>query len=178
MWEQPFNCGQHIAHNEMLDECVRLNADYHVRVDDDCWVSNKKWKTRMLQAFLDFKRGGYTRVSASMNIKGLMNPPESDTVILFPRSTGGSTKTEKVSILGGIFRMTPMVIMRYFRWDERLPMGMGEAKQFANFCEGNKIDLLRVMSLSATHGESTLRQEMDREWAHSHDMLQYVPFGL
>lgn len=163
----------------MLDECVRLGADYHVRIDDDCWMSNKAWKSRILGYFGDFKRGGYHRVSASVTIKGLNNPPDAETTILFPRQGGGSVRAEKVAMLGGIFRMTPMPIMRYFRWDERLPMGMGEARQFANFCAGNSIDMLRVTALTATHGDSTVKQEAKNPmWAYEHDMLQYIPFGL
>ena len=85
------------------------------------------------------------RFSLGINVIGLDNPP------IGQKYRIGHREIEVCDILGGIFRMTPMRFMRYFRWDERLPMGMGEAKQFANFCESSNITLLRTRSVSATH---------------------------
>lgn len=115
-----------------------------------------------------------------IDIQGLNNPPIGGQKYFFSKSKRGcGTKVEVVDIIGGIFRMTPLPMIKYFRWDERLPMGGGEARQFANYCGSVDMDMVRVLDVHATHGESTLRQEVkDRKWANEHDMLQYVPFGL
>lgn len=172
--EQSFNAGQHIAHNQMLDECVRLGVDWHVRVDDDCFLSNRKWLPRLLKLQETFKERLGHYVVLSPAIDGLDNPPPA-----FGKAEFGKENIEQVDILGGIFRMSPMNIMRYFRWDERLPMGFGEAAQFASFCRSIKMDMMRVADMHITHGDSTQRQQVrDPIWSYEHDMLQYVPFGL
>lgn len=177
--EHPFNVGQHVAHNEMLDECVRVGVDFHVRIDDDCWIGVAKWKTAMLANFANANRNSWTRMTMGIDVSGLNNPPETIKTMEFAGGDGlKPCRFDIVNILGGIFRMTPMPIMRYFRWDERLPMGMGEARQFANFCDGAKIDMIRVLNVKATHGDSTAKQEVNREWAYEHDALQFLPLGL
>lgn len=157
----------------MLDECVRRGYDWHIRVDDDCWLSTRKWLKRLLAAQEAIKklRGKY--VVLGINVEGLNNPP--------PRLEGyeiGHEVIERVDILGGIFRMAPMYLMRYFRFDERQAMGFGDATQFRSFCESTNTDLLRIVGVRATHGESTIKQESDNAWAYEHDMLQYIPLGL
>jgi len=173
MHEHPFNVGQHIAHNEMLDQCMTRNYDYHIRVDDDCWIAGKKWLSKLLRLFDKAATMKYGRLCLSMAIDGLDNPPPTVEKLWI-----GGTLVEHVEILGGIFRMTPMGIMRYFRWDERLPMGMGEARQFSHFCGGLNVHLLRATNVHATHGESTRKQEENTAWAHEHAMLQSIPSGL
>jgi hypothetical protein len=175
--EHPFNVGQHIAHNAMLDECVRLNVTLHIRVDDDCFMTTAKWLTRLLAAWSGFRARGWERVTMGIDIQGLRNPPPSTRLLEFT-GVGKKKMIDQVEILGGIFRATPMGLMRYFRWDERLPMGMGEARQFANYCKEMNVDMLRVRDITATHGESTDRQETDTAWAAEHHRLQYIPFGL
>lgn len=157
----------------MLDECVRLGVDYHLRVDDDCWLSTRKWLRALLCVFDELNELKCGRASVGISISGLKNPPARIQGYEFKK-----TVLDSVDILGGIFRLTPMGLIRYFRWDERLPMGMGEARQFANFCQTSSIGLYRAMAIHASHGESTAKQEETTSWAFEHDMLQYLPVGL
>lgn len=158
----------------MLDECVRRNYNWHIRVDDDCWMITRTWLKKLLrtQEAVRKMRGKY--VAMSPRIDGLNSPPVATGTI---EMAGGTV--DIVDILGGIFRMAPMTMMQYFRWDERQAMGFGDATQFRSFCESTDTELLRVNSVRATHGDSTNAQEdADGNWAYEHDMLQYIPLGL
>jgi len=170
----PFNVGQHVAHNAMLDECVKLGVDWYIRIDDDCWISTRTWLKRLLalQEKIRELRGKYAVLG--IQVDGLDSPP--------PAVRGyemGREVIESVEILGGIFRMSPMPMVRYFRWDERQAMGFGDATQFKSFCESAGVDMYRVRTVRSTHGESTQKQnERDRSWEYEHAMLQYLPLGL
>lgn len=170
----PFNVGQHIAHNAMLDECVRMGVDWHIRVDDDCWITTRHWLKRLLNLQEEIKKLRKVYVVLGLNVSGLENPPESDATFEV-----GREYIEHVNILGGIFRMAPMSIMRYFRWDERQSMGMGDATQMASFATSVHASMFRVKGIQCSHGGSTRQQkEKDIDWDYEHDMLQYIPLGL
>lgn len=174
----PFNAGQHVAHNEMLDECVRRKVDWHIRVDDDCWITTRTWLKRLLKIQKQLKdlRGGNYAV-LGLNISGLDAPPPSTHARGFDLKD--NTIIENVEILGGIFRMTPMYLMRYFRWDERQAMGFGDATQFKSYCESAGLRMFRVRNIHASHGGSTQAQiASGGDWNYEHDMLQYMPLGL
>jgi hypothetical protein len=113
------------------------------------------------------------RAVVAPNIEGLDSPPKA----IYTYEMGKET-VHHVDILGGIFRMAPMSLMRYFRWDERQAMGFGDASQFRSFCENSHTNLLRVQGVRASHGESTQRQNVDSAWKIRHDMDQYMPLGL
>lgn len=169
--QHEFNVGQHVAHNEMLDESVRLGFDWHIRVDDDCWITTKNWLPRLLTLY---KSIGNKPVTFGLNVGGLNTPPEAVKAYEIGREI-----VEHVYILGGIFRMTPISLMRYFRWDERQAMGFGDATQFASYCDSAGITMARVRTIKANHGDSTVKQiERDDNWNYEHDMLQYTPLGL
>lgn len=171
MHEHPFNAGQHVAHNAMLDEAAMLGYEFHARVDDDCFISTRKCFQRLLTLFDEFHG---ERLAMGIDVAGLNEPPKG---IL--RSKIGREYVEKVDILGGIFRMAPMGLMRYFRWDERQSMGFGEARQFANYCSSLSAPLVRVQTIRCSHGGSTNKQrEADPSWEYEHNMLQYIPLGL
>lgn len=172
--EHAFNVGQHVAHNEMLDECARRGYDWHIRADDDCWITTRNWLSRLLTAQEKLKelRGKYAALG--IKVDGLDNPPPSLQGYDLDRQV-----IEKVDILGGIFRMSPMSLVRYFRWDERQAMGFGDATQFKSFCESTATDMFRLLTVRATHGESTQKQNaLNPAWEYEHDMLQYIPLGL
>jgi hypothetical protein len=172
-YSHPFNSGQHVAHNEMLDECVRRDYDWHIRVDDDCWIITRKWLGRLLRVADNVKASTGMWPVLSPQIEGLDAPPQT-----IGAHDIGIEIVEKVEMLGGIFRMSHMGLIRYFRWDERQAMGFGDASQFKSFCDSARSDLLRVRGIRATHGESTQRQNMNAAWKVQHDMDQYVPLGL
>ena len=170
----PFNVGQHVAHNAMLDECVKRGYEWHIRVDDDCWITTKTWLKRLMSVQNELIKLNGRAAVLGMRITGLNAPP-----VAIRAYEIGREIADHVSILGGIFRMSPMSMMRYFRWDERQAMGFGDATQFANFCESVGVAMLRIQGVKATHGDSTERQNaLDNSWAHEHDMLQYIPLGL
>lgn len=172
-YAHPWNAGQHVAHNEMLDECIRRSYDWHVRVDDDCWLITRKWLSRLMYVAEDIKRTAGRYPVVAPLIEGLDHPPE--TIHTYEV---GKEIAHHVQILGGIFRMSHMGLMRYFRWDERQAMGFGDANQFKSLCENTGTGLLRVQGVRATHGESTKRQEMNAAWKVQHDMDQFMPLGL
>lgn len=157
----------------MLDECTRRGYDWHIRADDDCWIGTRNWLKRLLAAQEAIKRLRGKYVVLGINIKGLNDPPT--TLVGYEI---GREVIEQVDILGGIFRMSSMSLVRYFRWDERQAMGFGDATQFRSFCESTNTELLRVAGIKATHGDSTNKQQLDEVWSHEHDMLQYIPLGL
>jgi hypothetical protein len=172
--EHPFNVGQHVAHNEMLDECSRRGYDWHIRVDDDCWLTTRKWLDRLLRVQEAVKEVTGKYAVMSPTIDGLEFPPEALHAYEIGRDVA-----EQVEMLGGIFRMSPMSLIRYFRWDERQAMGFGDANQFSSFCESTSTLMLRVRGVRATHGDSTKRQqEANAIWDYEHDMLQHIPLGL
>jgi len=172
--EHPFNVGQHVAHNEMLDECSRRGYEWHIRVDDDCWFTTRKWLSRLLAVQKSVKEFTGKYAVLSPTIDGLDAPPEAQ-----HSYDVGRQVAEQVDMLGGIFRMAPMGLMRYFRWDERQAMGFGDATQFKHFCDSTGTLMLRIRGVRATHGDSTKKQqEADPAWGYEHDMLQHVPLGL
>lgn len=174
-----FNVGQHVAHNEMLDECMRRGYDWHIRVDDDCWIKTRTWLRKLLamQEHIKEIRGRYAVLG--INVSGLGAPP---IAIRGYETNPGKTEGgifELVEMLGGIFRITPMHTIRYFRWDERQAMGFGDATQFRSFCESINMPMFRVRTVHATHGDSTQAQnDKSKAWSYEHDMLQYIPLGL
>jgi len=175
----PFNVGQHIAHNAMLDECVKRGVKWHIRVDDDCWITTRTWLRKLLAMQEEIKRIRGKYCVLGINISGLNSPPQA--IRAFESSPGHTDGGifELVGILGGIFRMTPMYLMRYFRWDERQAMGSGDATQFRSFCESTDTPMFRVRTVRASHGHSTNQQnELDRMWEYQHDMDQFMPLGL
>ena len=184
--QHAFNVGQHVAHNAMIDECVQLGITWHIRVDDDCWMKTKAWHRRLMSVMENVKklRGKYPVLG--IRVDGLNNPPQTIAVASDGQQRArllefkvGNEKVEAVEIVGGIFRMSHMSLLRYFRWDERQAMGFGDATQFKSLCESTGTDMLRVASVRCTHGESTNKQnEANPSWSHEHDMLQYVPLGL
>lgn len=172
--DHPWNTGQHVAHNEMLDYVSQSGYDWHIRVDDDCWLSTHKWLTRLLAVQADVKNLTGKYCVMSPKIDGLEQPPD-----LIRAYDIGREIAEQVEMLGGIFRMSHMGLMRYFRWDERQAMGFGDASQFKNFCESTSTIMLRIRGVRATHGESTRKQkEANPVWDYEHDMLQHIPLGL
>jgi hypothetical protein len=175
----PFNVGQHVAHNEMLDECVRRGVDWHIRVDDDCWITTRTWLKRLLSIQDQLKTICGSPAVLGIDIQGLDNPPQPITRRTHGHELKGNTVLESMGILGGIFRMSPMPFIRYFRWDERQAMGFGDATQFASFCNSAGMPMFRVRNIHATHGGSTRAQALASvDWDYEHDMLQYMPLGL
>jgi hypothetical protein len=168
------NVGQHIAMNRMLDEAVRMDADYFVRVDEDCFFETKQWIKKMLLVSRKHYERYFRPCILSPIIHGLRFPPSPISMFNL-----GKYRMDAVEILGGICRMAPMGIMRYWRWDERMSMGFAEASTFSTFCQLNRISMLRCHNIHVNHGESTDAQEaQDKDWAYEHAMLQVVPYGL
>jgi hypothetical protein len=171
------NVGQHVAMNRLLDEAVKVDADYFVRVDEDCFFETKQWLKKMLMISEKHLKK-YKRICVlSPFIHGLRHPPPA-----VSQFSIGKYRMVAVDILGGICRMAPMSILRYWRWDERMSMGFGEASTFSTFCKTQPlcfIPMLRCHDIHVSHGESTDAQEaLDGDWAYEHAMLQVIPYGL
>lgn len=171
----PYNRGQNIPINEMLQLAMRMEVGWFIRVDDDCFFERPvQWLKHMLSVQRYFAKSSGQYVVMGPLVKGLRNPiPSHGTTKI------RAGKAEIVPILGGICRMMPMSLMRYFRFNERMPMGSGEAMQLANFCAERNIPLIRDCTMTVTHGVSTDEQEAgDADWSYEHAMLQSLPFGL
>jgi len=168
------NVGQHIAMNRMIDEAALIEADYFVRVDEDCFFETKDWLKKMVSIQQRHLKKYRQICVLSPMVDGLRNPP-----VWFAAFCIGKYKMKAVNILGGICRMAPMGIMRYWRWDERSAMGFSEATNFATYCQANSIPMVISMNIHVNHGESTETQEAENpDWAYEHTMLQIVPYGL
>jgi hypothetical protein len=169
-----FNVGQHVAMNRMIDEATGKRADYFLRVDEDCEFQTKGWLAKMVH-IMERHRQIYKRPCVlSPFVHGLKSPPT--TIGDFWM---GKWHMQIVPMLGGICRIAPMSLMRYWRWDERMPMGMSEASTFSRYCAQVKVGMLRCVDINVSHGGSTEAQESaNPAWAYEHDMLQLVPHGL
>jgi len=75
--------------------------------------------------------------------------------------------------------MSPMYLMRYFRWANGKRWGLGTLPNSA-VSASRPIRLCSVLGrFNATHGESTQKQNAaDSEWAYRHDMDQICPTWL
>ncbi|MHC4621612.1 MAG: hypothetical protein ACYTEQ_28045, partial [Planctomycetota bacterium] len=168
------NVGQHVSMNRMLDEAVLVDADYFVRVDEDCFFETRGWLKKMLKLQQEHLKK-YKRICMmSPVVHGLRNP-----LLAISRFRLGKYEMDAVDILGGICRMAPMSLLRYWRFDERSPMGFGDATSMSRFCKIHFIPQVRCLSIHVSHGESTDAQEAAApEWAHEHSMLQVMPYGL
>jgi len=168
------NVGQHIAMNRMLDEAVEIDADYFVRVDEDCFFETENWLKKVLTLQERHLKKYKHACVMSPTVHGLRNPPR-----VVSRFMIGKHRMEAVEILGGICRMAPMIIMHYWRWDERTSMGFGEATAFSTLCQTEFKPMVRCADIHVSHGESTDAQEaMNADWAYEHAMLQIIPYGL
>lgn len=173
LFDSMFNCGQNIAMNEMLDEANRKRVRYFVRVDEDCVFQTPNWLKRLLQAHQALEDDGHFSVMAPA-VNGLKSPPPALGILCYKRR-----EFEQVNILGGICRLHPMLMLRNFRFEERVAMGGGEATQMAHLCNTLGVPMLRYPKVQVSHGGSTASQEAaDPVWAYEHDMLQYLPPGL
>jgi hypothetical protein len=168
------NAGQHVAMNRLIDEAVLIDADYFVRVDEDCFFETRDWLKKLVALHNKHLRKYRRTCILSPLVHGLRNPPKP-----ISRFNIGKYRMEAVDILGGICRFMPMGVLRYWRWDERMSMGFGEATTFATYCKQQFIPMLRCMNIHVSHGESTDAQEaQDEDWAYEHAMLQIIPYGL
>jgi hypothetical protein len=168
------NVGQHVAMNRMLDEAVSIDADYFVRVDEDCFFETRDWLKRFVSLYPKYVKRYNRTCIMGPNVHGLRNPPKA-----ISRFTVGKYRMEACEILGGICRFMPMTMLRYWRFDERMPMGFGDATCISRFCQQRFIPMLRCLDIHVSHGESTDAQEaMSAEWTHEHMMLQVMPYGL
>lgn len=169
------NRGQNIPMNDMLDEAVRCGADWFVRVDDDCFFETpRQWVKHLLSLERFYLRNSGRHIVIGPVVKGLRNPIAAQGTMHIRAG-----KAEMVPILGGICRIMPMSLMRYFRFNERMPMGFGEASQLANFCAERNMPMVRDCTMTVTHGDSTDAQEAgDSDWSYEHAMLQALPYGL
>jgi len=168
------NVGQHVAMNRMIDEAVLIEADYFVRVDEDCFFETKGWLRTMIGLYTKHLKKYKRTCVLSPNVHGLRNPPKP-----ISRFKIGKNRMEAVEILGGICRFMPMGLLRYWRWDERMSMGFGEATTFSAYCQMKFVPMVRCLDIHINHGESTDAQEaLDEDWTYEHTMLQIVPYGL
>ena len=169
------NMGQHIPMNTMLDRAVNMGARYFLRVDDDCWPqAPKQWLRRLVDLADEHEKQYQTPCIIGPKVRGLRWQPAVVTEVLV-----GRKRLHLMEMLGGICRLHSMSLMRYFRWNPRLPMGMGEASSLAEYMRARNIPLLRDPHTVVSHGGSTDDQEAKApQWKLEHDRLQVIPYGL
>lgn len=169
-----YNVGQHVSMNRMIDEASRLHADWFLRVDDDCVFQTPHWLQKLMHIAMRHVAVYGRPCVLSPTVHGLRNPPQSmgDMYI-------GKYRCQVVPILGGICRLMPMSHLRYWRFDERMPMGWSEASTYAKYCMMTHMPILRTINVEVSHGGSTDAQEKaDPDWAYESEMLKMCPWGL
>lgn len=168
------NVGQHYSMNRMIDEAILVDSDYFARVDEDCFFETKGWLKTMLSLYKKHLKKYKRTCVIGPNVHGLRNPP-----VPISRFKLGKYNMEACEILGGICRFVPMGLLRYWRFDERSPMGFGDATMMSKYFQQQFVPQLRCMDIHVSHGESTDAQESaNSDWAYKHDMLQVIPYGL
>lgn len=171
----PHNVGQHVAMNEMIDQAVKLGMGWFIRMDDDAWTKTpRQWIKRLLKIQYQHRAKFGHFAILGPKVEGLRAPPPTLHTGNVPAGS-----LEQVSMLGGICRMAPMSLLRYFRFNERMPMGGSEALQLADFCASKHVPILRDVGFVVSHGDSTDAQESaNPDWTYEHAMLQVIPYGL
>lgn len=168
------NTGQHIAINRLIQQAATNCADWFVRVDDDCEFQTRDWLARMMHVQKRHVAIYKRPCVLSPYVHGLRNVPKAMGDVRI-----GKYHLQIVPMLGGICRMMPMGHLRYWRFDERMPMGFSEASAYARYCIQTGMPMLRCVNIEVGHGGSTGEQEKaDPDWSYEHDMLQHTPYGL
>lgn len=168
------NVGQHISMNRLIHEASEMDADWFIRIDDDCVFQTRNWLARMVRIQSAHQRIYKRPCVLSPFVHGLRNPPENLADVRI-----GKFHCHVVEILGGICRMMPMSHLRYWRFDERMPMGWSEAASYAKYCHQTGMPMLRTVNVEVSHGDSTDQQEKeDPDYAYESEMLKMTPYGL
>lgn len=168
------NVGQHISMNRLMQEASDFNADWFLRIDEDCVFESRGWLAKLVRLALAHRKRYDRDAVFSPMVHGLRYPPETLADVRF-----GKYHCQLVPILGGICRLMPMRHLRYWRFDERMGMGWSEASTYARFCILTKMPMLRCVNVEVNHGGSTEAQEAaDPAWAYESEMLKSVPYGL
>lgn len=169
-----YNVGQHVSMNRLIQEASDIGADWFLRVDEDCVFKTPRWLSKMVH-LAEKHLAIYKRPCVlAPFVHGLRNPPQSLGDLWM-----GRYHLQIVPILGGICRLMPMSHLRYWRFDERSPMGFGEATNYARYCMLTKMPILRCTNIEVSHGESTDAQEAaDPKYAYESEMLKMTPWGL
>lgn len=169
-----YNVGQHVSMNRLIQEAADMDADWFLRVDDDCVFQTKQWLAKMVRIVTRHIATYKRTCILSPFVHGLRNPPDSMGDVYI-----GKYHCQIVPILGGVCRMMPMSHLRYWRFDERMPMGWSEATSYSRYCILTKMPMLRCTNIEVSHGESTNAQEAaDPDWAYESEMLKMTPWGL
>ena len=168
------NVGQHIAINRMIQEAVTNRADWFVRVDDDCEFQTRDWLARMIHIQKRHMEIYKRPCVLAPFVHGLRNPPAQMADVRI-----GKYLLHVVPMLGGICRMMPMNHLRYWRFDERMPMGWSEASAYARYCIQTMMPMLRCVNIEVSHGGSTDEQDAaEPDLAYEREMLKHVAYGL
>lgn len=169
-----YNVGQHVSMNRLIQEAADINADWFLRVDEDCVFQTPRWLQKMVHIVTRHLSIYKRPCVLSPTVHGLRNPPQSIGDLWM-----GRYHLQIVPILGGICRLMPMTHLRYWRFDERMPMGWSEASTYARYCMMTGMPILRSTNIEVSHGGSTDEQEKaDPDWAYESEMVKLTPFGL
>jgi hypothetical protein len=169
-----YNVGQHVSMNRLIQEASDIGADWFLRVDDDCVFQTPHWLRKMVHIVTRHVTTYKRPCVLSPTVHGLRNPPPSLGDVWL-----GRYHLQIVPILGGICRLMPMSHLRYWRFDERMPMGWSEASNYVKYCMLTSMPILRTTNIEVSHGESTDAQEAaDPDYAYESEMLKMTPWGL
>lgn len=168
------NVGQHVAINRLIELADTKKADWFIRVDDDCEFQTSDWLSRMVRIQKRHVEVYKRPCVLSPFVHGLDNPPKS-----LGDVTIAGKRCQIVGILGGVCRMMPMSHLRYWRFDERMPMGWSEASSYARYCIQTNMPMLRCVNIEVSHGGSTKEQDASEpDLAYEREMLKHVAYGL
>ena len=169
------NVGQHISINRMIQDASDARADYFLRIDDDCVFVTKNALAKLVRLARRHEEIYKRTCVLSPYVHGLRFPPQSMADMHI-----GKYNCQIVSILGGICRLMPMSHLRYFRFDERMPMGWSEASTYAKYCIQTYMPMLRCLNIEVDHGDPDTEAHAGAETqlAYEREMLKYTPYGL
>ena len=166
------NVGQHVSMNRMIDEAMQAGADYFLRIDDDCVFQSRNWLAKLVRLAERHKTiYGQPCVIAPF-VHGLRFPPKAMGDV-----TISGKRCQVVPILGGICRLMPMSHLRYWRFDERMPMGWSEASSYARYCILTKMPMLRCVNIEVAHGDPDIGS-IDTAVEYEREMLKMTPYEL
>lgn len=167
------NVGQHVSMNRMIQAASDMGADWLLRVDDDCVFQSRNWLAKMVRLATRHVAIYGRPCVLSPFVHGLRFPPQAMGDV-----TISGKRCQIVAILGGICRLMPMSHLRYWRFDERMPMGWSEASSYAKFCIQTDMPMLRCVNIEVAHGDPDIESVVETQSHYEREMLKMTPYGL
>ena len=164
------NLGQHVGSNRAHDWLIGQGYDYLLRVDNDCEFKTDRWLKKLVRA----QRALGAAAIVAPRVRGLDHPPAPIAVL----QKDGLNFTF-VQILGGICRLMSAKALEGFRFEERMPLAIGEAQALGEHCRTRIIPMAYVEDVVVRHMETTQGQIAADPAYHERSFYErHIPYGL